>query len=82
MIAYFDCFSGISGDMTLGAFIDLGVSVKFLKDSLAEIPLTGFDLSVSSISRNGIMAKSVEVDKEDDKSSRHYAEIKSLLSRC
>ena len=52
MIAYFDCFSGISGDMTLGAFIDLGVPVKFLKDSLTEIPLTGFDLSVSSISRN------------------------------
>ncbi|MEA1948893.1 MAG: nickel insertion protein, partial [Thermodesulfobacteriota bacterium] len=42
MIAYFDCFSGISGDMTLGAFIDLGVPVKWLKENLDRIPLTGF----------------------------------------
>ena len=34
MIAYIDAFSGISGDMTLGAFIDLGVAVEWLKDRL------------------------------------------------
>ena len=81
MIAYFDCFSGISGDMTLGAFIDLGVPVKFLKDSLAEIPLTGFDLSVSQLSRNGITAKSVQVTTTNDKRSRNFAEIKSLIKK-
>ena len=33
-VAYFDCFSGISGDMTLGALIDLGVDIDFLKKEL------------------------------------------------
>ncbi|MBU1180971.1 MAG: LarC family nickel insertion protein, partial [Proteobacteria bacterium] len=46
MLAYFDCFSGISGDMTLGAFIDLGVPADWLKESIYKIPLTDFDLSV------------------------------------
>ena len=33
MLAYFDCFSGISGDMTLGALVHLGIDVKWLKKS-------------------------------------------------
>jgi len=81
MLAYFDCFSGISGDMTLGAFIDLGVPVTFLKDNLAEIPLTGFDLTVSNLSRNGIMAKSVQVHTKDGQASRDYATIVSLIEK-
>ena len=81
MIAYFDCFSGISGDMTLGALIDLGVPVEFLKEGLTGIPLTGFDLSVSQLSRNGIMAKSVQVTTKNDKTSRNYAEIESLIKQ-
>ena len=79
MLAYFDCFSGISGDMTLGAFIDLGVPVKWLQESLGGLPLTGFDLSVSTISRNGIKAKSVRVQTEDEVSlfapTRHYQPV-------
>ncbi|UCD32270.1 MAG: LarC family nickel insertion protein, partial [Desulfobacterales bacterium] len=81
MLAYFDCFSGISGDMTLGAFIDLGVPVGFLADSLAEIPLTGFDLAVSDLSRNGITAKSVQVHTQDDRTSRDYSTIVSLIEK-
>lgn len=80
MIVYFDCFSGISGDMTLGAFIDLGVPVKWLKDALCKIPLTGFDLSVVSIFRNGIKAKSVRVDVENNVKSMNYAEIVTLIT--
>ena len=79
MIAYFDCFSGISGDMTLGAFIDLGVPVKWLKDSLEKIPLSGFDISVDTVSRNGIQAKSVNVRVQDDVTSKDYLKIKSIL---
>ena len=56
MLAYFDCFAGISGDMTLSAFIDLGVPVDWLQGSIEKLPLTGFDISVTSISRKGIHA--------------------------
>jgi len=81
MIAYFDCFSGISGDMTLGALIDLGVPAKWLKDALSSIPLSGFDLSVSSLSRNGISAIRVQVNCETDTESRNYSQIKSLIKK-
>lgn len=80
-IAYFDCFSGISGDMTLGAFLDLGVPLEWLKDALEKIPLTGFDLSVASVSRNGIHAKSITVSVKDHTTSRNYAEITSMIKK-
>jgi uncharacterized protein (TIGR00299 family) protein len=81
MIAYFDCFSGISGDMTLGAFIDLGVSLKWLKAQIETLPLSGFDLSVSTVTRNGICAKNVEVLVKDDAASRNYKEIISIIKK-
>ncbi|MFO7665531.1 MAG: nickel pincer cofactor biosynthesis protein LarC [Desulfobacterales bacterium] len=80
MLAYFDCFSGISGDMTLGAFIDLGVPAEWLKESIYKIPLTDFDLSVSVVSRNGISAKRVEVTTSDSATARDYNRIKNLIS--
>ncbi|MBW2248866.1 MAG: nickel pincer cofactor biosynthesis protein LarC [Deltaproteobacteria bacterium] len=79
MIAYFDCFSGISGDMTLGAFLDLGVPVEWLKEQLGRLPLAGFDVCVDTVSRNGIAAKSVRVRVEDDTTSRDHAQIRSLI---
>ncbi len=80
MIAYFDCFSGISGDMTLGAFVDLGVPLDWLEKQLAGIPLTGFDLSVESVSRSGIGAKNIFVNIKDHAHPRNYSAIKSLIS--
>ena len=80
MIAYFDCFSGISGDMTLAALIDLGVPVKWLEDNLARIPLSGFDLQVKSLFRNGIEAQSVRVAIIGDPPARDYSAIKTLIS--
>ena len=79
MLAYFDCFSGISGDMTLGAIIDLGVPVDWLKDQLGSMPLDKFDISVSAIRRNGIHAKQVSVEAFDDNTSRNYSQIRSLI---
>lgn len=79
MIAYFDCFSGISGDMTLGAFIDLGVPTDWLKDNLGKLLLTGFDLTVRTVHRHGVHAKSVSVDVIEQDHSRHYSDIIKLI---
>ena len=79
MLAYFDCFSGISGDMTLGALLDLGVPPDWLKDQLQRMPLTDFDIAVNPIQRHGIQATLVTVTGLDDKSSRNYADIRSLI---
>lgn len=79
MIAYFDCFSGISGDMTMGAFIDMGVPVEWLQENLSKMPIGGFHLMVEEVFRHGISAKSVEVQVADDASSRDYGEIVSII---
>jgi uncharacterized protein (TIGR00299 family) protein len=79
MLAYFDCFSGISGDMTLGALVDLGVPVGWLKDQLRSMPLENFDVSMASAHRNGIHAKLVIVTANEDKTSRNFSQIRSLI---
>ncbi|MDF1591318.1 MAG: nickel pincer cofactor biosynthesis protein LarC [Desulfobacterales bacterium] len=79
MRAYFDCFSGISGDMTLGAFVDLGVPVQWLVDELKKIPLSGFELSATEVSVHGISAKRVNVDVLKESGSRNYSQIQSMI---
>jgi uncharacterized protein (TIGR00299 family) protein len=79
MLAYFDCFSGISGDMTLGALLDLGVPLEWLKEQLHRVPLTEFDIGVSSVQRHGIQAVSVQVQILDGKTSRNYSDIRELI---
>jgi len=81
MMAYFDCFSGISGDMTLGALIDLGVPLPWLKESIAALPLPGFDITVSDLEYNGIKAKRVEVHAHGDHHHRHYSDIRALIEK-
>src|SRR6266853_2010178 len=59
-IAYLDCFSGISGDMFLGALIDAGVSPKLLEDAVAALNI-GARLEISRVQRGGISATKVDV---------------------
>lgn len=80
-ILYFDCFSGISGDMTLGALIDLGVSVEDLKKELKKLNLSGYELSVNKTAKYGIAGTDVDVilthdphhhDHEGHEEHRHH----------
>lgn len=80
MHAYFDCFSGISGDMTLGAFVDLGVPLEWLQEAIAGVlPQNNFELSVTPASKMGIGAQKVDVLVKDENTSRDYSAIKSLI---
>ncbi len=82
MHAYFDCFSGISGDMTLGALIDLGVPPAWLQEALSRLPLTGFRLTAAPVVRNGITANRVNVEIFESKKSRDFKEIRSIIDNC
>ncbi len=55
-IAYFDCFSGISGDMTLGALIDLGVPLQAIQAGIASMGLTEVKISADVIKKAGFRA--------------------------
>jgi uncharacterized protein (TIGR00299 family) protein len=55
-VLYFDCFSGISGDMVLGAFIDAGLPLDELKHALGSLSVSGFDVSAARVLRAGVSA--------------------------
>jgi len=65
-IAYIDCFSGISGDMFLGALVDAGVSPKLLEDTVAALDI-GARLEISRVLRGGISATKVDVYSNGEK---------------
>ncbi|GIK42007.1 MAG: UPF0272 protein [Chloroflexota bacterium] len=60
-IAYFDCFAGISGDMLLGALLDLGLDLAALKRELRKLPLAGYRLEAARVNKRGIQATQFNV---------------------
>lgn len=79
---YFDCFSGISGDMTLAALLDLGVPAQYLKEELAKLNLTGYQISISTARRMGLAGKKVAVKLTvHDHSHRTYRTIETLIRK-
>jgi uncharacterized protein (TIGR00299 family) protein len=73
--AYFDCFSGISGNMILGALVDLGLDLDELRSKLAGLPLGDHSISAAKVLRQGIAATYVEVVTRDDAGGRTLEEI-------
>ena len=55
-LLYFDCFSGISGDMLLGALIDAGLPLDELKRALGTLAVSGYDVSANRVLRAGVSA--------------------------
>src|SRR5256885_4250962 len=64
-IAYFNCFSGISGDMCLGALVDLGLPLADLSKALEGLRLVGFSLKSRRVKRAGLSATKVDVLVQD-----------------
>jgi pyridinium-3,5-bisthiocarboxylic acid mononucleotide nickel chelatase len=72
-VLYFDCFSGISGDMTLGALLDLGLDKEVFLSELQKLNLEGYRIEFTKIKKNGIEGTDVNVILE---------EHTCLLSEC
>ncbi len=78
--AYFDCFSGISGDMTLGALVDAGVSIDALRAELAKLNLPGYEITAEKVQRSGLSATKVHVLLDDKpQPARHLADIWKIV---
>lgn len=78
-IAYLDCFSGISGDMFLGALVDLGFSLDELRRELQKLGLNGFDISSRPVIRKGIRGIKVDVTQTGEQPHRHLKDILDIL---
>jgi uncharacterized protein (DUF111 family) len=70
-IAYFDCASGASGDMLLGALVDLGLPLDSLRSELAKLPLRGYRLESRRVHRSGLHATKVDVLIEAEPGHHH-----------
>jgi uncharacterized protein (TIGR00299 family) protein len=77
---YFDCFAGISGDMTLGALVAAGADERALKEGLALLGLEGYEIGFEKVDRSGISATRavVEVTK-DEKPHRHLRDVLAII---
>ncbi len=81
-IAYFDTLAGISGDMTLGAFLSAGVEFDLLLNELKKLNVSGYELSASYIKRNGIGATKVDVVISEAPSyHRHLSNINAIIEQ-
>jgi len=78
-IAYFDAFSGISGDMVIGALLDLGLSLDLLKAECSKLPLTGYTLHQSERVHSGIRAIKFDVSINTQQHERSFRSIADML---
>ena len=81
-IAYFDCFSGISGDMCLGALVDAGVPLKKLQKELKKIPVRSYELCARKVKRAGFSSIKVDIvqsSKLKVQGSKKWKDIKKII---
>lgn len=81
MLLWLDCFSGISGDMLLGALVDAGLDLDALRAGLATLPLSGYALEATRVTEHGISGARLHVrlDESTPHAHRRLADIIALL---
>ena len=80
-IGYFDCFSGVSGDMILGALVDAGLSVELLTAELARLPLKSYRISAQPARRGVIAGTQVQIAVEGAGEQRNLKDILALIEK-
>ena len=81
-ILFYDCFSGISGDMNLGAMLDLGVDKSFVINELKKLNLVGWKLLAEKAQRHGIFGTKVTVKQtRSERTLRHLADIEKIIEK-
>jgi pyridinium-3,5-bisthiocarboxylic acid mononucleotide nickel chelatase len=78
-IAYLDCASGISGDMTLGALVDAGADLAAIQAGIDSLGLTGCRLAASEVKKQGFRATQITVEHEPEHKHRHLHHITAMI---
>ncbi|OGP52890.1 MAG: TIGR00299 family protein [Deltaproteobacteria bacterium RBG_13_52_11] len=78
-IAYLDCFAGVSGDMVLGALLDLGLPSEVLDEGWRQLGLKGVQVKPQRVQRGGLMGVQVEVRDQGKRLIRNYGEMRKVI---
>lgn len=79
-IAYFDCFSGISGDMTLGALVDAGLDPAALEAELRKLNVEGWTITAERVVRYSMSGTKLHVHTSEQHVHRHLSDIAAILA--
>jgi len=79
-IAYFDCFAGISGDMMLGALLDLGWEASELRKEAEKLKLSGWELEVRKVSKQGIAGTRVRI-RDGQSKPRSFEKLLEIIEK-
>jgi len=80
-VAYFDCFSGISGDMIVGALLDAGLKIEALEEELRKLHLSGYSLKMSKVLKKGISAIQFKVKINETGVERNLKDILNIIEK-
>ncbi|MDO8735209.1 MAG: nickel pincer cofactor biosynthesis protein LarC [Elusimicrobiota bacterium] len=78
-IAYFDCSSGVSGDMIISAFVDAGLSERYLVGELKKLSIGKFTMRFTDIQKNGLHAKFAEISGGEQ--LREFSKVKKIIEK-
>jgi pyridinium-3,5-bisthiocarboxylic acid mononucleotide nickel chelatase len=81
-VAYFDCFSGISGDMVLGALVDAGAALGQIEQELRKLKLDGWKISAQKVQRRAIFATHVKVEASEHHHHRGLSVILRMIDEA
>ena len=81
-VAWLHPFSGIAGDMTLGALLDAGAELSFVISTLEGLNVDGWSLTTEQVDRNGIRATRAVVDTPEQHHHRRWSDIRLLLEQA
>jgi uncharacterized protein (TIGR00299 family) protein len=77
---HFDCFSGLSGDMTLAALLDAGVDAEAVRQGIASLGLP-IRLDVAKVHKGGFAATQITIDAPEEHTHRHLPDVEEILGR-
>jgi uncharacterized protein (TIGR00299 family) protein len=80
--AWFHCFSGIAGDMALGALVDLGADLDEVRTLCERIPVSGWTLEASPVLRGGLASTKIDVKAEETSVVRTYGHIAAMVEEA
>jgi uncharacterized protein (TIGR00299 family) protein len=78
-IAYFDCFSGVAGDMIIGALLDAGLSFGEFKGEIGKLGLTGFEISARKVTKGNIEGTKFSVEIQEKQPERKPREVTKII---